>query len=183
MLRRICPAPAESAELTLSADFPTLPAPRALTFDEAVWARIAWQYFVNNTQSNGLANAIDNQPYTTMWDTGSYLMAAVKRATAQDHYARRAQCARECRSDNAVVVTLADGQLPSLYYHTQRSIRLNSLSQNESQPDWSAVDISRLLMALDIVAWLYPEQTAAIARLTAPGGSTPYLCSRSRNSR
>lgn len=25
------PAPAESAELTLSADFPTLPAPRALT--------------------------------------------------------------------------------------------------------------------------------------------------------
>ena len=77
MLRRICPAPAESAELTLSADFPTLPAPRALTFDEAVWARIARQYFVNNTQSNGLANAIDNQPYTTMWDTGSYLMAAV----------------------------------------------------------------------------------------------------------
>ena len=65
--------------------------------------------------------------------------------------------------------------MPSLYYHTQRSIRLNSLSQNESQPDWSAVDISRLLMALDIVAWLYPEQTAAIARLTAPGGSTPIM--------
>lgn len=58
---------------------------------------------------------------------------------------------------NAVLTTLsslptADGRLPSLYYHTQRSIRLNSLSQNESQPDWSAVDISRLLMALDIVA-------------------------------
>ncbi|EMH1200185.1 DUF3131 domain-containing protein [Serratia marcescens] len=162
------PAPAESAELTLSADFPTLPAPRALTFDEAVWARIAWQYFVNNTQSNGLANAIDNQPYTTMWDTGSYLMAAIS-AQRLGIITRDELNARV----NAVLTTLsslplADGQLPSLYYHTQRSIRLNSLSQNENQPDWSAVDISRLLMALDIVAWLYPEQTAAIVRLTAP---------------
>lgn len=103
-----------------------------------------------------------------MWDTGSYLMAAVS-AQRLGIITRDELNARV----NAVLTTLsslplADGQLPSLYYHTQRSIRLNSLSQNESQPDWSAVDISRLLMALDIVAWLYPEQTAAIARLTAP---------------
>ena len=77
MLRRICPRPGGKRRADAERRFPTLPAPRALTFDEAVWARIAWQYFVNNTQSNGLANAIDNQPYTTMWDTGSYLMAAV----------------------------------------------------------------------------------------------------------
>lgn len=162
------PAPAESAELTLSADFPTLPAPRALTFDEAVWARIAWQYFVNNTQSSGLANAIDNQPYTTMWDTGSYLMATISAQRlgiiTQDELNARVNAVLTALSS----LPLADGQLPSLYYHTQRPIRLNSLGQNESQSDWSAVDLSRLLMALDIVAWLYPEQTGAIARLIAP---------------
>ncbi|MBH3106963.1 DUF3131 domain-containing protein [Serratia ureilytica] len=162
------PAPAESAELTLSADFPTLPAPRALTFDEAVWARIAWQYFVNNTQSSGLANAIDNQPYTTMWDTGSYLMATISAQRlgiiTQDELNARVNAVLTALSS----LPLADGQLPSLYYHTQRPIRLNSLSQNESQSDWSAVDLSRLTMALNIVAWLYPEQTGAIARLIAP---------------
>ena len=107
-----------------------------------------------------------------MWDTGSYLMAAVS-AQRLGIITRDELNARV----NAVLTTLsslpADGQLPSLYYHTQRSIRLNSLSQNESQPDWSAVDISRLLMALDIVARLYPEQTAAIARLTAPAVRRP----------
>ena len=34
--------------IVLSKAFPPLPAQRELTFDEAVWARIAWQYFVTN---------------------------------------------------------------------------------------------------------------------------------------
>ncbi|MEG2042955.1 MAG: DUF3131 domain-containing protein, partial [Hafnia sp.] len=58
-------------ELTLSHDFPDLPEPRALTLNEAIWARIAWQYFVNNVQPTGLVNSIDKQPYSTMWDTGN----------------------------------------------------------------------------------------------------------------
>ncbi|SYN52123.1 glyoxalase [Klebsiella pneumoniae] len=42
------PARVESSGgMTLSQDFPPLPPPRELTFDEAIWARVAWQYYVN----------------------------------------------------------------------------------------------------------------------------------------
>ena len=66
-----------SAGMTLSKDFPPLPATRELTFDEAIWARVAWQYYVNNTQPNGLANAHDGEPWLSLWSTGSYLFALV----------------------------------------------------------------------------------------------------------
>nr|WP_226991903.1 DUF3131 domain-containing protein [Cronobacter condimenti] len=46
-----------SSGITLSEDFPPLPESRQLTFDEAVWARVAWQYFINNTRPDGLVNA------------------------------------------------------------------------------------------------------------------------------
>lgn len=48
--------------IILSESFPALPETRELTFEEAVWARVAWQYFVNNTQPNGLANAEADNP-------------------------------------------------------------------------------------------------------------------------
>ncbi|CCJ82485.1 FIG00554977: hypothetical protein [Cronobacter dublinensis 1210] len=48
-----------SSGITLSEDFPPLPQSRQLTFDEAIWARVAWQYFVNNTRPDGLVNAQD----------------------------------------------------------------------------------------------------------------------------
>lgn len=67
------PARIESSSgMTLSQDFPPLPAPRELTFDEAIWARVAWQYYVNNTQPNGLANAHDDEPWLSLWSVGSY---------------------------------------------------------------------------------------------------------------
>jgi len=50
-----------SGGMALSKDFPPLPTSRALTFEEAIWARVAWQYYVNNTQPNGLPNAQDGQ--------------------------------------------------------------------------------------------------------------------------
>src|SRR4051794_20894584 len=38
---------------------------------ELAMARTAWKYFENNTQPTGLANAVDDYPSTTMWDTAS----------------------------------------------------------------------------------------------------------------
>ncbi|HEY1227681.1 MAG TPA: DUF3131 domain-containing protein, partial [Ramlibacter sp.] len=48
-----------------------------LTPQELGMARTAWKYFENNTQPSGLANAVDNYPSTTMWDTASYIAATV----------------------------------------------------------------------------------------------------------
>lgn len=153
-------------ELTLSHDFPDLPEPRALTLNEAIWARIAWQYFVNNVQPTGLVNSIDNQPYSTMWDTGNYLIAIIsaERLGIISHN----ELNDRIRSVLAALssLPLTNGKLPAVYYDDQKLIRLHSLDQNESQPDWSAVDISRLLMSLNISAWLYPEHAPAIKQLT-----------------
>ncbi len=63
--------------IILSKNFPSLPQARKLTFDEAIWARVAWQYFVNNTQINGLANAEDGKPWFSLWSSGSYLLATI----------------------------------------------------------------------------------------------------------
>ncbi|ALR76494.1 DUF3131 domain-containing protein [[Enterobacter] lignolyticus] len=152
--------------LTLSHDFPDLPEPRALTLNEAIWARIAWQYFVNNAQPEGLVNSIDNQPYSTMWDTGNYLIAMIsaERLGIISHQELNDRMHAVLTALSALPLT--DGKLPAVYYHPRQLIRLRSLDRNESQPDWSAVDISRLLMSLNISAWLYPEQAPAIKQLT-----------------
>lgn len=42
------------------------------------YARTAWRFFENNTDAEtGLAGSADNYPSTTMWETGSYLIATV----------------------------------------------------------------------------------------------------------
>lgn len=38
---------------------------------------MAWQYYVNNTQPNGLANASDGEPWLSLWSVGSYLFATI----------------------------------------------------------------------------------------------------------
>ncbi|MGL4381505.1 MAG: DUF3131 domain-containing protein [Vibrio sp.] len=152
--------------LTLSNDFPLLPPPRQLTFNEAIWARIAWQYFVNNLQPNGLMNAADNQPYSTMWDTGNYLMAMISAerlgiiSRAELHHRLQTQL------KTLALLPLTDGKLPAVYYHSQYLTPQHSLDHNPRQPDWSAIDISRLMMALNMAGWLYPEHATAIQQLT-----------------
>ena len=100
------PARVESSSgMTLSQDFPPLPAPRELTFDEAIWARVAWQYYVNNTQPNGLANAHDDEPWLSLWSVGSYLFAVV--AAEQLHIVTAAE------GDERIAAALFTlGQLP-----------------------------------------------------------------------
>lgn len=161
------PPPVESAALKLSHDFPPLPAPRALTFEEAIWARVAWQYFINNTQPSGLVNAIDNQSYTSMWDSGSYLMAMIS-AQRLGIISRTELNSRMSNALSALSkLPLYQGKLPAVYYDTLQLGIMDSTSLQSTGPGWSAADISRLLMSLNISVWLYPEQTPAINQLLA----------------
>lgn len=159
--------PLEKTSLKLSADFPLLPPPQQLTFEEAIWARVAWQYFVNNTQATGLVNALDNQPYTSMWDTGSYLMAMISAQrlgiiTRAELNSRMSQLLTTLAQ-----LPLSQQKLPALYYHTQQLDIIGTPPPATEEPGWSAVDISRLLMPLNLSVWLYPEQTEAINQLLA----------------
>ena len=49
-----------------------------LTPREMEWAKTAWRYVQNNTNSNsGLVNGSDRQPLFTIWQAGDYLAALV----------------------------------------------------------------------------------------------------------
>ncbi|KMV36390.1 DUF3131 domain-containing protein [Franconibacter sp. IITDAS19] len=147
-----------SAGMTLSENFPPLPAPRELTFNEAVWARVAWQYFVNNTQPNGLANAHDGAPWLNLWSTGSYLFAALA--------ARQLDVITQAEFDERITAALfALGQLPlnaqglpAAYYHADTLTILG-------KPDSSAIGMGRLLMALETLLWRYPGHAAEVRDL------------------
>jgi len=61
------PTPAPNACAEISAP---------LTPEEQVYAKAAWQYFVNNYQpATGFTNSTGGYPSGTLWDIGNYLMA------------------------------------------------------------------------------------------------------------
>jgi len=144
--------------LQLSENFPNLPAPRELSYHEAIWARIAWQYFVNNTQESGLANAAEGLPYTSLWGSASYLMAIISAHQLDiidDHeFDIRIQKALNALSS----LSLYQGKMPYLYYSTTE---LKPISTAYGV-DYSLIDLSRLLMAFKVIIWRYPQYNALI---------------------
>src|SRR5262249_28098694 len=93
--------------------------PTVLTAQEQEWARIAWQYFVNNYQpTTGLVNSVHGYPASTIWDTASYLLALIAAhqldLIAQDPFDQRL---------SQILTTLArlplfEDSLPNKSYHT-----------------------------------------------------------------
>lgn len=147
----------------LGTDFPALPPARALSFQEAIGARIAWQYFVNNTQASGLVNALDRQSYVSLWSIGDQLMATL--AAERLGIISRAEFDRRLTATLQALATLplSARQLPWQYYD---SISLQPYpQQDEGGITWSAADIGRLLSALQACRNHYPEQGVAINRL------------------
>ncbi|EMO8006394.1 DUF3131 domain-containing protein [Salmonella enterica] len=147
-----------SAGMTLSQDFPPLPAPRELTFEEAVWARVAWQYYVNNTQPNGLANAHDGEPWLSLWSVGSYLFAVIAakqlNILTADEFDERITAALFTLGQ----LTLNPQGLPAAYYHADTL-------QILGKADASAIGMGRLLNALQTLLWRYPQHAAAVRDL------------------
>lgn len=147
-----------SVGISLSKDFPPLPTSRELTFDEAIWARVAWQYYVNNTQPNGLANAYDGEPWFSLWSIGSYLfaVAAAKQLNilTTDEFDERVAAALFTLGQ----LPLNPQGLPAAYYHADTLKMLG-------KPDSSAIGMGRLLNALQTLLWHYPQHAAAVRDL------------------
>jgi len=147
--------------IVLSENFPPLPASRELTFDEAVWARIAWQYFVNNTQPNGLVNAESDRAWLSLWSTGSYLLAVIA--------ARQLNIIPVSEFDDRIAsaidalksLPLNASGLPVPYYHSET---LQPIASAENKTA-SAIDTGRFLMPLQILLWRYPQHAVAVNQL------------------
>ena len=149
-----------------STELPAARYPRrlgALTDRERTMARTAWKYFENNTQSTGLANAVDNYPSTTMWDTGSYLGAIVAARelgviTAQQGDARLARA-----SDALNRLQFFRDDLPNKVYNT-KTLEKADYANRPGEIGYSALDLGRLLVWLKIVKERYPQHADAIDR-------------------
>ncbi|MBN3788581.1 DUF3131 domain-containing protein [Burkholderia sp. Ac-20353] len=161
-------AAAPSIPITRSADSPALPAQRPLTADERAAARIAWRYFATNTQAaTGLVNSVDGFPSSTMWDTASYLLALISAerlgVIGTDEFDRRMSAAL----DALARIPLFNGQLPNKSYDTRTLDMVDYTNKKaEGGIGWSAIDIGRLAVPFNILAWRYPRFTDALDKVT-----------------
>ncbi|PVZ88958.1 hypothetical protein C9426_05500 [Serratia sp. S1B] len=145
-------------QLQLSENFPTLPITRGLDYQEAVWARIAWQYFINNTQESGLVNSAEGLPYTSLWDCGDYLLALIS-AHQLNVIDDKELDARMQKALTALgSLPLHQGNVPYLYYNTTD---LKPVMTGYDL-DYSLIDVGRLLVAFKVIIWRYPQYNALV---------------------
>lgn len=132
---------------------------RVLTEDEYIWAGTAWTYFENNYQENtGLVNSVDGYPSTTMWDTASYMMGLLSAERLNIISQGKFELRMEKVLDTLARLPLIDGKLPNKAYNTQTLQMVDYTNQPvENGIGWSAIDIGRILVPLNIMVWQYPQ--------------------------
>jgi len=140
---------------------------RALTSQEMSWARTAWRYFENNTVAEtGLANSADKYPASTMWDTASYMLGMIS--------ARRLDIIDETEFDTRVstllktlsTMPLFDDVLPNKSYNTN-NVAMVTYNNEETVRGigWSAIDVGRIMVPLNVLVWHYPEHTQQVGEV------------------
>ncbi len=131
-------------------------------------AQQAWQYFVTNwNEATGLVNAVENYPWTTLWDQGSAILGM--------HSARQLEIIDPAEFDskiNKLLSTLETLPLPATALPNKAySTTTGEMRQLDNTPDpqgksgWSALDTARFLIALHILRIHYPEYQARIEQI------------------
>lgn len=135
--------------------------PSPLTEQEIELAKIAWKFFEKNTQDNGMCNAVDQYPSTTMWDTASYiggLVSAYELGIIEKHDFNMRMTKLLGMLNR---LEFFNNELPNKAYHTQTAIKVDYNNQ-PGEVGYSAVDMGRMLIWLKIVKERYPIHAAAI---------------------
>ncbi|REG29487.1 uncharacterized protein DUF3131 [Archangium gephyra] len=152
--------------------YPLRPTGAQLTEAEQRWARSAWSYFEKNTQpATGLVNSVDGYPSTTLWDTGSYLMGLLGAEALG--IVNRAEADRRLTQvlGSLEKLPLCDGKLPNKAYNT---LTLEMVDYaNNPRPDcigWSAIDVARIGVPFNVLAWERPEFTPQVRRILTRWG-------------
>lgn len=152
--------------LPTAADVPS-PGRRAPTAHDRASAGIAWSYFAANTRpETGLVDSVAGFPATTLWDTGSYLMALIAAEelgqVQPDEVDRRASQALASLSR----LPLVEGALPNKSYDT-RTLEMLTYDGKPAPKGigWSALDLARLLVPLAALERRHPGQAPAIVAL------------------
>jgi len=130
-----------------------------LTPEEQIYARAAWQYFVNNYQANtGFTNSTGGYPSGTLWDIGNYLMAL--------NAARWMNLINQSEFDsrfnkfltNFANLSLFENALPNKVYNAANGKMTDYGNKPvEKGLGWSALDIGRILAAFHMIGTCHPQ--------------------------
>lgn len=158
---------ARTTAITFTRDLPPLQAVRALQPREREWAQIAWKYFVNNTDpATGLVNSVDKYQAATLWDSASYLLALIAAARLQLIPEQEFDARMKKALESLGKLSLVDGALPNKSYSTATLDMVDYTGKPAPNGiGWSAIDIARLLVPLNVIAWTYPKHTEAARRV------------------
>ncbi len=103
-------------------------------------------------------NAQDGAPWFSLWSTGSYLLAAVSAyrldVITRDEFDERISQALFALGE----LPLTPDGLPAAYYRGDKQEILG-------KPESSAIGVGRLLMALQVLLWHYPQHAPAVNAL------------------
>jgi hypothetical protein len=154
-------APAGCPQELAAARYPRRHGP--LTERELAMARTAWKYFENNTQPSGLANAVDNYPSATMWDTASYLGAIVAARELGVIAAQEADRRLGKLIEALGHLSFFRDELPNKVYQTQTLEKVD-YANKPGEIGFSALDLGRLLIWLKIAKERYPQHADGIDR-------------------
>ncbi|MCG8460683.1 MAG: DUF3131 domain-containing protein [Holophagales bacterium] len=148
---------------------PSAQAPRPLSMEELAWARTAWRYFERNVRpETGLADSVEQFPATTLWDTGSFLLGVISAYELGVIEESRFHAVIDQALTSLAKIPLFDDRLPNKSYNTV-SLRMVDYDNNETSTGigWSAIDIGRLLVPLNILVWRYPTHGDKAAEVIA----------------
>jgi hypothetical protein len=139
----------------------------ALSEAQTAQAKSAWAYFQANTRpETGLVDSVADYPATTMWDTGSYLVAAI--AAERLGLLPRAEFDQRMAQalDSLAQLPLYGGRLPNKSYDT-RTLAMTDYANNPTEAGigWSALDLARVLVPLDALLRHYPQHAEAVQRV------------------
>ncbi len=142
-----------------------VPAFSGLSNTDTAAAQAAWQYIRRNwNASTGLVNAVEDYPWTTLWDQGSAILGI--------HAARQLNLITPAEFKDRIApllqtlktLPLAPTGLPNKAYGT-RTAQMRTLDNApdlQGKSGWSVLDTARLLLALNILKTHYPEYKTQI---------------------
>lgn len=140
---------------------------RSLTEKELEYAKVAWQYFENNTDpATGLVNSVDQYPASTLWDTSSYLLGLISAHRLDIVDAEEFQSRMDKALDTLAGLPLFDDRLPNKSYSTTNAAMVTyDNSVTDRGIGWSAIDMGRVLVPFHVLAWHYPEFTPKVRQV------------------
>jgi hypothetical protein len=130
-------------------------------------AHRAWTYFEKNRQQTGLVSSAEKFPATTMWDVASQLagMTAAKELGYLPVNEFDSWMAKVLES--LAKLPLYKGELPNKAYNaaTLQPVNYGKLDRYE-EIGFSALDIGRFSLWMDIISRKYPQHAAACKAVT-----------------